>query len=137
MTAGRLDRRVVLLLAAATGAGAANLWYVQPLLNEIGRAFGISDAAAGLLVTCVQAGYVIGIALVVPLGDLLERRALITGLMLATAAAAIACAAAPTIGVLYAALAVLGLTACVAQILVPLASHLAGPRSAGASSAWS
>jgi predicted MFS family arabinose efflux permease len=128
----RLDRRLVALLAVATGVGAANIWYVQPLLNEIGRAFSISDAAAGLLVTAVQAGYVIGLAFVVPLGDLLERRALISGLMACTALAAVACAVAPTIGVLYAALAVLGLTACVAQILVPLASHLAGPDERGA-----
>lgn len=128
----RLDRRLVALLAVATGVGAANIWYVQPLLNEIGRAFSISDAAAGLLVTAVQAGYVIGLAFVVPLGDLLERRALISGLMAATALAAVACAVAPSIGVLYGALAVLGLTACVAQVLVPLASHLAGPSERGA-----
>lgn len=128
----RLDRRLVALLAVATGAGAANIWYVQPLLNEIGGAFGISDAAAGLLVTAVQAGYVIGLAFVVPLGDLLERRALITGLMLCTAVAAVACAAAPSVGVLYGALVVLGLTACVAQVLVPLASQLAGPSERGA-----
>jgi predicted MFS family arabinose efflux permease len=129
--AARLDRRLVALLAVATGAGAANLWYVQPLLNEIGRAFSISDAAAGLLVTFVQAGYVIGLAFLVPLGDLLERRSLIVRLMLATAVAAVACAVSPSVVVLYGALTALGLTACVAQILVPLASHLAGPQERG------
>jgi predicted MFS family arabinose efflux permease len=131
VSAERLDRRLVLLLAVAVGAGVANIWYVQPLLNQIGSAFGVSDAAAGLLVTVTQAGYVVGLALIVPLGDLLERRALITALLVATAAAAVACAVAPTIGVLYAALALLGVTACVAQILVPLASHLAGPQERG------
>lgn len=131
MNPARLDRRLVAIMAIASGAGAANLWYVQPLLNEIGHAFSISDAAAGLLVTFVQAGYVLGLAFLVPLGDLLERRTLIVRLMLATGVAALACAVAPSVGVLYGALAVLGLTACVAQILVPLASHLAGPQERG------
>jgi predicted MFS family arabinose efflux permease len=127
----RLDRRLVLLMAVSVGAGVANIWYIQPLLNQVGAAFGISAAAAGLLVTVTQAGYVLGIVLIVPLGDLLERRALITGLMVATSVAAIACAVSPTIGTLYAALALLGVTACVAQVLIPLASHLAGPQERG------
>jgi predicted MFS family arabinose efflux permease len=130
-TDARLPRSLVALLAFATGAAVANLWYIQPLLNEVARVFHTSDGMAGLLVAFAQAGYVLGLALVVPLGDLHERRGLITTVLLGTAAAAAACALAPSIGVLAAALLALGMTACVAQILVPLASSLAGPEERG------
>ncbi len=66
--------RLVLLLAIVTGAAAANLYYAQPLLHTLARAFGVSGATAGLLVTISQIGYVLGLAFLVPLGDLLERR---------------------------------------------------------------
>lgn len=105
-----ISRRLVLLLAVACGATVANLYYVQPLLNVVGDALGVSDATAGLLVTLSQVGYALGLALLVPLGDLLERRRLITGMLLGAAMAAAACAAAPSFLVLAAALA--GLVRC-------------------------
>lgn len=52
-------------------------------------------------------------------------------MLVGTAIAAALCAAAPTIGWLAASAALLGLTACVAQIVVPLASLLAGPHERG------
>lgn len=129
--APRLSRRLVALMAVATGAAVANNWLIQPVLNDVQAQFGVSEAVAGLLITVVQVGYVFGLAFVVPLGDLLERRRLITGVLCGTAVAAGLCAAAPTIGVLFAALTVLGVSTCVAQLLVPLASTLAGPQERG------
>ncbi len=130
-TENPLSRRLVLLLAIACGAAVANLYYVQPLLNVVGDAFGVSESGAGLLVTCAQAGYLFGLALLVPLGDLLERRRLITVLLIGAAAAAAACAAAPSIAVLGAALVAVGAMSVVAMIVVPLAATLAGPSERG------
>lgn len=126
-----ISRRLILLLAVACGAAVANLYYVQPLLNLIVKAFGVSDTTAGLLVAVSQVGYVIGLALLVPLGDLLERRRLITRVLVGAAAAAAACAAAPSFIVLAAAIAALGALSVVAMILVPLAATLAGPQHRG------
>lgn len=120
-----MSRRLVLLLAAACGAAVANNYYAQPLLHTIATAFGVSEATAGLLVTAGQAGYAVGLALLVPLGDLLERRRLITRMLVLTAAAQALAAAAPGIAVLASALAVAGVTSVVAQIIVPMAASLA------------
>ena len=127
----RLPRRMVALLAVTTGAAVANLYYIQPLLNVVAHAFGVSDGMAGLLVTCTQIGYVASLVLLVPLGDLAERRGLITTLLLGTAAAAAICAAAPGFGVLAAALVAIGVLSAVAQIVVPLSATLAAPGERG------
>jgi predicted MFS family arabinose efflux permease len=112
-------------MAVACGAAVANIYYAQPLLSTIAHDFSVSDGTAGLLVTASQVGYAAGLVLLVPLGDLLERRRLITGILLITALALLATAVAPSFSVLAAALLVVGVTSVVAQILVPLASSLA------------
>ncbi|HET9103627.1 MAG TPA: MFS transporter [Solirubrobacteraceae bacterium] len=126
-----ISRRLVLLMAFACGASAANLYYAQPLLHTLGRAFAVSEGTAGLLVTITQLGYVIGLALLVPIGDLRERRGLISGSLLVTAAALAVAAAAPDLGVFAAAIAVVGLTSVVAQIIVPLSSVLSAEHERG------
>ncbi len=120
-----IGRRLVLLLAVACGASAANVYYAQPLLPTLARAFSVSQGTAGLLVTVTQAGYVLGLALLVPLGDLRERRSLITVSLLLTATALAVAAAAPGIAVLGAALAIVGVSSVVAQVIVAMSSSLA------------
>jgi predicted MFS family arabinose efflux permease len=122
---------LVAVLAVATGMAVANLYYVQPLLSLVARALRVGDGTAGLLVTCAQVGYVAGLALLVPLGDLVERRRLICTVLLGTAAASAACAATPSFAVLAAALVGVGAMSVVAQVIVPLASSLAAPHERG------
>ncbi|QEC49918.1 MFS transporter [Baekduia soli] len=126
-----LDRRLVTLLAIACGASVANLYYAQPLLDVIGRDLHVSSAVAGLLVTASQIGYATGLILLVPLGDLLDRRTMVTRLLLVCAAGLALAAAAPSFAVLAVALAIAGVTSVVAQVLVPLAGTLAGDHERG------
>jgi predicted MFS family arabinose efflux permease len=126
-----ISRRLVLLLAVACGALVANLYYAQPLLHTLGHAFHVSNGTAGLLVTVTQVGYVIGLALLVPVGDLRERRTLISGILLVTSLGLAVAAAAPGIEVFGAALAVVGLTSVVAQVIVPMSSSLAAEHERG------
>jgi predicted MFS family arabinose efflux permease len=122
-----LSRGLVLLLAIAVGATVANRYYIEPLLNLIARTFHASETATGLLVTFAQVGYVVGLALVVPLGDLFDRRKLGTIMLLGAALAAIGCAAARDLPALAISLSTLGLFAAIAQMLIPLAAALARP----------
>jgi predicted MFS family arabinose efflux permease len=122
---GGMSRKLVLLLATACGASVANLYYAQPLLHTLAGSLHVSEGTAGLLITISQVGFVLGLVLLVPLGDLRERRGLITGTMLVTAAGMAAAASAPTFAVFGGALAIVGLTTVVAQIIVPMSSSLA------------
>ena len=126
-----LDRRLVLLLAIACGAAVANLYYAQPLLDVIARDLGVSPGAAGLLVTASQVGYAAGLVLLVPLGDLVDRRRMVWRLLLVTAAGMVVAAVAPSFAVLALAIGVVGVTAVVAQVLVPLAGTLAADHERG------
>ncbi len=123
---------LVYVMAAACGVAVANLYYAQPLLHTLARSFGTSEGATGLIVTMTQLGYVIGLALVVPLGDVLERRRLITTVSAGTALALAGASISPGIGSFLIACLATGLTAVVAQILVPFAAVLAEDRYRGA-----
>jgi predicted MFS family arabinose efflux permease len=130
-TGGRSLRLVMLVLAFACGASVANLYYAQPLLGLIRSSFGISGGTAALVVTVTQVGYAAGLALLLPLGDLLENRKLASRTLLITAVALAAAAAAPGFGVFLLATALVGVNSVVAQVLVPLAAHLAPAGSQG------
>jgi predicted MFS family arabinose efflux permease len=127
----RMSRGLVALMAFACGATVANLYYIQPLLSVVGRDLHVSDGTAGLLVTCAQIGYVAGLAFVVPIGDIVERRGLVSGILVGTAVAAAACAVAPNFAFLAGALIALGALSVVVQIIVPFASTLAAPEERG------
>jgi predicted MFS family arabinose efflux permease len=118
-------------LAAACGAAVANLYYAQPLLHTIAVALHTSSSTAALLVTASQLGYAGGLMLIVPLGDIVDRRRLVSRMLLVAAVGLGAAAAAPSLAVLALAIAVAGVTSTVAQVLVPFASQLAGEEERG------
>ena len=116
---------MVLLFAVACGLSAANLYYAQPVLSTIARAFGTDSGTAGLIVTFSQIGYAAGLAFLVPVGDIVTRRRYVPLLLLASAGALIASAAAPGIGLLIGVAAIVGGGSVAAQVLVPMAASLA------------
>jgi predicted MFS family arabinose efflux permease len=120
-----LSRGVVLLFATACGVAVANLYYAQPILDTIAKAYEVSSGTAGLVVTFTQIGYAVGLALLVPLGDLVARRRLVPAVLVVTTAGLIASAVAPSIAVLVAVALIVGATSVVAQVLIPMAASLA------------
>ena len=124
-------RLVTVVLAVGCGLTVANLYYGQPLLPEIAQTYGVGQGAASIVVTATQIGYVFGLLLLLPLGDLVENRRLVGIVLLGTTAALVATALAPTFSLFLALSALVGITSVVAQILVPFAAHLAPDDSRG------
>lgn len=120
-----ISRAQMWLLAVVAGLAAASLYYVQPLLEGIGRQFSVGTGQVSLLVTASQVGYVAGLALLVPLGDTHNRRRLLTTLMMLASVALALTALAPTFWSLLAGLIAIGVTASSAMVAVPYAAALA------------
>jgi predicted MFS family arabinose efflux permease len=126
-----LSSGLTTLMAVAIGIIVANLYYLQPLLHQISHNFHVGTARASLLMTFVQVGYVVGLAFVVPLGDIWPRRRLAVGIF-GLAAAVMGLAATLTSFTLLAIVTlVIGLSSVGGHVLVPLAADLAAPEQRG------
>jgi predicted MFS family arabinose efflux permease len=117
--------RLTFLFALAAGVSIGNLYWAQPLLGFIAGDLRAATPTAGWLVTATQVGYAVGVLLLVPLGDVLDRRRFVPLMLLASAVALLLCTLAPSIGALLLALGVLGVTTVCGQVLTPLAGDLA------------
>ena len=126
-----LPQSTLLLMATACGLCAGANYFNQPLLHSIAIDLGISEARASLTVTMAQVSYALGLLLLVPLGDMLERRRLVLGLMLLAALGMLASGMAHSFALLAAGTLMTGLFSVAAQVLVPMAASFAAPGASG------
>ncbi|WP_159878144.1 MULTISPECIES: MFS transporter [Aquitalea] len=130
-TSPGLSPLLMWLMTVATGLAVAGNYYAQPLLPEITHGLGISAANAGGIVTTAQLGYAFGLLLIVPLGDMLEKRRLIILMMLLATTGLVISATAGSFSQLLLGTALAGLCSVVAQILLPLGASLAAEAERG------
>ena len=126
-----LGRSALLWMALACGLCAGGNYFNQPLLHSIAQHFGVDQGVAALSVTLAQSAYALGLLLLVPLGDMLERRGLAVALMLLAAGGQAMAGCAPTVGGFMLGTVVAGLFSVAAQVLVPMAAALAAPGHSG------
>lgn len=129
--ASRLSPMLVLLMAVTTGLAVASNYYAQPLLRTIAEQLSLSYTRAGIIITTAQAGYALGLLLLVPLGDMFERRRLIVVMMVLASAGLLVSASATSLAMLLIGTAITGAFSVVAQVLVPFAATLAAPEERG------
>lgn len=120
-----LSARLILLLATGTGLTVASLYYAQPMLGIMTDDIHAANTTVGWVPTLTQLGYALGILLLVPLGDIIDRRriVLVKGAILTLAL--LVAAVSPGIGTLLVASLAIGLTATMAQDIVPAAASIA------------
>ena len=126
-----MARWIVWLLAFSTGCVVANIYYVQPLLADIAREFGLSMAQIGAVAMLGQIGTGLGMLFFVPLGDKYERRSLISAMLVLESIALAFAARASSVAWLSLACFAVGAMTATVHVIVPLAAHLAPPRERG------
>jgi predicted MFS family arabinose efflux permease len=119
--------RRVSAMAVIAATGVAVIYIPQPIQTLVAAEFGVEGSATAAAAIAIQAGYALGVVLLVSLGDRYSARRQVTAQLVATALALAGAALAPGFA-LYVALCFLaGATATIGQILVSAALRLAPP----------
>lgn len=118
-------------MAFCTGLIVANIYYCQPLVILVAQEFKVTESHAGMITYLTQAGYALGLFLVVPLGDMFERRKqilIITGLAVASLLLA---AMSHSFLLLQIASVLIGASSVVPQLILPMAANLSSNEKRG------
>ncbi|MDU4352421.1 MFS transporter [Phytobacter diazotrophicus] len=121
----------ILMLAIICCIVVANIYFNQSVLNLIAGAFPNERNAVSLIPMATQLGYAAGLFFLIPLGDYIERQRLILRQAQVLFLALLGMMLSPTATVLVFFSFITGVSATVAQQIVPLAASLAGPSSRG------
>jgi predicted MFS family arabinose efflux permease len=122
-----IGSRMALLLAFVSGAAVANVYYAQPLLDDLGAQLQMSPAALGWVTTATQGGYLLGLVMVVPLGDRFDRRRIILIQLAATAIGLLGAATAPSAWTFLLFSALFGAASTVVQVITAFAAAASPP----------
>lgn len=73
-----MSRTQLILLMLASAVVTANAYYIHPIIARVGEDFGVSDAMIGLVPALNQIALALGILLLLPLGDRVSNRRLVS-----------------------------------------------------------
>nr|WP_294793880.1 MFS transporter [uncultured Mucilaginibacter sp.] len=118
-------------ITITTGLVIANIYYNQPLLDDIAHTFGVTSAKAGQVAMFTQVGYAIGLLFIVPMADMLKRKRMMIIDFGFIIIALLSAALAPGINALLIASLFIGVSSIIPQLLIPMTAHLAKPSERG------
>ena len=118
---------LLLILAIISGLAVANLYYNQPLLNNICRDLRVSEFTANLIPMVTQIGYALGLLFIIPLGDLYSRRRIIVINFSLLSISMLSIALSESIWFVLASSLVTGICSVMPQIFIPIASQFSRP----------
>jgi len=111
-------------MAFCTGLIVANIYYCQPLVILVAREFGITESVAGRISYLTQAGYALGLFLIVPLGDMFERRKHILLITCLAILSLLLAAFSNSFLLLECSCVLIGATSVIPQLILPMAANL-------------
>ena len=127
----QLTTTTLWVMTLTTGLVVANLYYNQPLLQDMAQTFHVSNGEIGQLSMLTQLGYAAGIFFVIPLADMVRRKRLMIIMFAFIVSALLLTALAPNIHILILSGFLLGAASIIPMLLVPMAAHLANPAERG------
>ncbi|MDD7795360.1 MFS transporter [Clostridium sp. 'White wine YQ'] len=126
-----LTNLLIMVMSISCGLTVANLYYIQPLLADIAKTFNVSEISVGSAAMLTQVGYAVGMILILPLGDIKERRGLITLMLLFSVLSLSSMFFSQNITMLMISSFAVGFTSIIPQLIIPLAAQLSNPEERG------
>lgn len=126
-----LSFKTLFSLSVGAGVSVASIYYNQPILDLLAKSFRLDVSQAGLIPTLTQIGYALGILLLVPLGDSLDRKKLIIAKASLLAISLVVASMASGYGMLLITSLLIGVMATTAQDIVPAAAAMASDQQRG------
>ena len=124
-------RNLIALLIVSAFIVAGGIHYQTPMLAAIAADFRTDAATTGWIPTLSFGGLLLGIALFVPLGDRLDKRALVLSKIVVLTLAQASMAVAPSIAVLAAGSLVTGICSSLLQHFIAITAEVAQPNHRG------
>ena len=127
----KLTNSTLYLMSVSAGLIVANLYYNQPLLNQIAADYGVSEAAVSNVALSTQLGYAFGLLFIIPLGDKISNHKILQIDFLLMIISLIAAALADSLFLLIVSSFFIGFTSAVPQLFVPMAAQLSDDQGRG------
>jgi predicted MFS family arabinose efflux permease len=128
---GMTGRYALPFLGVACAVGVGSIYYNQPLLLVMGKSFHQTARAMGFVAVATQVGYACGIMGFVPLGDVTDRRKLMTRMYACVSLALLTAAIAQNLATAICASVLIGIMAAVTHVVLPMAPDLVPPERRG------
>ncbi|WP_315107892.1 MFS transporter [Clostridium intestinale] len=126
-----LTKLLILIMAITCGLTVANLYYIQPLLGDMAKSFNVHEVSVGSAAMLTQIGYAVGMIFILPLGDIKERKNLITIMLLFSVISLFTMAFSQNIYMLIVSSFAVGFTSIIPQLIIPLVAQLSNPNERG------
>lgn len=127
-----MSKKLAFTMALVCGISIASLYYVQPLEGMIGQELGVSVGKMGVAPMLSQFGYALGLLLIVPLGDIFQRKKLIIVMLSLVSLVLLVTGLSQKYSILMVLMLLIGLTSIIPQLIIPFAGQLANPEERGA-----
>ena len=124
---GGIPRNTLFAMAVIGGLTVANLYYNQPLLEDMRQSLNATELQANLITFITQLGYAAGLIFIVPLADKVSRRKIITVNMMVAVVCCLGIAFSKNLWLTWVMSLVLGCNSVVPQMFIPVASHFSKP----------
>lgn len=119
-----ITKTQITVMSIAAGICVANIYYNQPILNDIAKNFNVNASKAGIISVMAQAGYGLGLFFLTPLGDKINRKKLILLLMAALVAVLVGTTFVQNFFWLCVFSLLTGLLGVAAQVILPMAASM-------------
>ncbi|HEY0298173.1 MAG TPA: MFS transporter [Arachidicoccus sp.] len=125
MQSNGISKPQIAVLSIAAGICVANIYYNQPILSAIQKDLNLQETQVGNLPVLSQAGYGLGLLLLTPLGDKIERKKLIIVMQLLLIVALCGLTFTHSLTGLYVLSFLVGCLATATQVILPMAAAMA------------